>query len=52
MDHDQDKTPLFIGLSVTPYVRLNEAPTGPHAGDVLQSHIPTTAPTSGPASPQ
>jgi membrane fusion protein, multidrug efflux system len=52
MDHDQDKTPLFIGLSVTPYVRLNEAPTGPHAGDVLQSHIPTTAPTSGPASPR
>jgi membrane fusion protein (multidrug efflux system) len=34
--HDLDKTPLFVGLSVTPYVYYKEAPTGPHAGDVLR----------------
>ena len=49
LDHDLDKKPLFIGLSVTPYVRLNEAPTGPNAGAVLQSYVPSLAPTSGPA---
>jgi membrane fusion protein (multidrug efflux system) len=52
MDYNPDKTPLFIGLSVTPYVRLNEAPTGPHAGAVLQSYSPTTVPPTGPASPR
>ena len=25
MDYDPDKAPLFIGLSVTPYVHINEA---------------------------
>ena len=35
-DYDPDKTPLFVGLSVTPYVYYKEPPTGPHAGDVLQ----------------
>jgi membrane fusion protein, multidrug efflux system len=34
-DYDPDKTPLFVGLSVTPYVYYKEPPTGPHAGDVL-----------------
>jgi membrane fusion protein, multidrug efflux system len=38
VDHEPDKTPLFVGLSVTPYVRLNEAPTGPNAGAVLQPY--------------
>ena len=52
MDYEPDKTPLFVGLSVTPYVRLNEAPTGPYAGAVLQPYVPTTAPTTAPASPQ
>ncbi len=61
VDYDPDKTPLFVGLSVTPYVRLNEAPTGPYAGAVLQPYdklpifsrdVPTTAPTSRPASPR
>jgi membrane fusion protein, multidrug efflux system len=59
VDYDPDKTPLFVGLSVTPYVRLNEPPTGPYAGAVLQPYdklpifsddVPTTAPPSGPAS--
>ena len=37
MDYDPDKTPLFIGLSVTPYVHVNEQPTGPDAGKLLQA---------------
>jgi membrane fusion protein (multidrug efflux system) len=35
-DYDPEKSPLFIGLSVVPYVYINEPPTGPHAGEVLQ----------------
>ncbi len=35
-DYDPDKAPLFVGVSVTPYVYYKEPPTGPHAGDVLQ----------------
>ena len=35
-DYDPDKTPLFVGLSVTPYVYYKEPPTGPHAGEILQ----------------
>ncbi len=31
-----DEAPLFVGLSVTPYVYYKEPPAGPHAGDVLQ----------------
>jgi membrane fusion protein (multidrug efflux system) len=39
LDYDPDATPLFIGLSVTPYVRVNEKPTGPDAGKVLQPYL-------------
>jgi membrane fusion protein (multidrug efflux system) len=35
-DYDPDKTPLFVGLSVTPYVYYKEPAKGPHAGEVLQ----------------
>lgn len=35
-DYDPEQRPLFIGLSVVPYVYINETPTGPHAGEVLQ----------------
>jgi membrane fusion protein (multidrug efflux system) len=35
-DYDPDKAPLFIGLSVVPYVYYREPPAGPHAGDLLQ----------------
>ena len=35
-DYDPDKAPLFVGLSVTPYVYYKEPATGPHAGDVLR----------------
>jgi membrane fusion protein (multidrug efflux system) len=37
-DYDPDKTPLFVGLSVVPYVYFKERPTGPHAGEFLQPH--------------
>jgi membrane fusion protein (multidrug efflux system) len=50
-DYDPDKTPLFVGLSVAPYVYYKEPPTGPHAGDVLQPLRPLpqgpTAPLPG-----
>ncbi len=35
-DYDPDKAPLFVGLSVMPYVYFKEPPTGPHAGEILQ----------------
>jgi membrane fusion protein (multidrug efflux system) len=35
-DYDPGKAPLFVGLSVVPYVYYKERPTGPHAGEVLQ----------------
>lgn len=45
LDYDPDKVPLFIGLSVTPTVRLREPPTGPDAGKLLQPYLPPTKPT-------
>ena len=38
VDYDPDATPLFIGLSVTPHVLVDEPPTGPYAGQVLQPY--------------
>jgi membrane fusion protein (multidrug efflux system) len=35
-DYDPDKVPLFVGLSVTPYVYYKEPAKGAHAGDVLR----------------
>ena len=35
-DYDPDKAPLFVGLSVVPFVHYKERPTGPNAGAVLQ----------------
>ncbi len=35
-----DKLPLFIGLSVVPYVFVREEPTGPDAGKFLQPYLP------------
>ena len=46
LDYDPDKVPLFIGLSVTPYVQIYEEPSGPNAGDVLQPSISAAAGTS------
>jgi len=42
--YDPDKVPLFIGLSVTPYVHIHEPPTGPNAGDVLRPTKPEKKP--------
>jgi membrane fusion protein (multidrug efflux system) len=58
-DYDPDKVPLFVGLSVTPYVYYKEPPKGPHAGDVLNPLRPRprgravsgAAETSQPAAP-
>jgi membrane fusion protein (multidrug efflux system) len=49
-DYDPDRDPLFVGLSVTPYVYTKEPPTGPHAGDVLQplATLPTASTASKP----
>jgi membrane fusion protein (multidrug efflux system) len=52
-DYDPAKAPLFVGLSVTPYVYYKEPATGQHAGDVLRPHAPLpagpTVPTPSPA---
>jgi membrane fusion protein (multidrug efflux system) len=47
--YDPDKAPLFVGLSVTPYVYYKESPAGPNAGQVLR---PFTALPQGPAEPK
>lgn len=45
-DYDPEQLPLFVGLSVEPYVYVNEPPTGPHAGEFLQPlhKLPTDDP--------
>jgi membrane fusion protein (multidrug efflux system) len=48
-NYDPKVAPLFIGLSVTPYVYIHEAPTGPNAGQVLQASVYGTDPVSAPA---
>ncbi len=40
VDYDPGPAPLFVGLSVTPYVYFKEPPTGPHAGEFLQPFAP------------
>jgi membrane fusion protein (multidrug efflux system) len=35
-DYHPDKVPLFVGLSVVPYVYFKEPAAGPHAGEILQ----------------
>ena len=44
--YDPDKTPLFIGSSVVPYIYVNKPPTGPGAGKFLQSVMQPSAPAS------
>jgi membrane fusion protein (multidrug efflux system) len=43
-NYDPGKSPLFVGLSVTPYVYYKEPATGPNAGAVLQ---PVASPPVG-----
>ncbi len=45
INYNPEISPLFIGLSVTPYVYVYEKPTGPDAGKMLQTLMPTTAPS-------
>ena len=39
-NYDPDKTPLFIGTSVVPYVYFKKPPSGPDAGKFLQTYAP------------
>jgi membrane fusion protein (multidrug efflux system) len=43
-DYDPDNAPLFVGLSVEPYVYTKESPARPNAGAVLQ---PVASPPVG-----
>lgn len=43
IDYDPESAPLFIGLSVVPYVHIHEEPTGPNAGTILQASIESPA---------
>lgn len=45
VDYNPDETPLFVGLSVEPFVYYKEPPAGPHAGEILQplAALPTRA---------
>jgi membrane fusion protein (multidrug efflux system) len=47
-NYNPDQDPLFVGLSVTPYVYYKEPPTGDHAGEVLQPFRPLP---QGPTAP-
>jgi membrane fusion protein (multidrug efflux system) len=49
-DYDPDQAPLFIGLSVTPYVHVNQRPTGPNAGRMLQPY--QASPAAAPPPPR
>ena len=46
LDYDPDKTSLFNGTSVVPYVYVNKPPTGPNAGKFLQAYR-SSSPTAG-----
>ena len=50
-NYDPNKDPLFVGLSVTPYVYLNRPATGPDAGKFLQSALPISSTAAAPQSP-
>ena len=45
--YDPDKTPLFIGTSVVPYVYIDKPATGPNAGKFLQAQIVQEPPATG-----
>ncbi len=47
VNYNPDAKPLFIGLSVTPYVYIDEPPSGPNAGKVLQPPL-TGSPAPAP----
>lgn len=45
-NYNPETDPLFVGTSVIPHVLIDEAPTGPNAGKILQPYLATTAPTT------
>ena len=49
--YDPDKTPLFIGTSVVPYVYIKKPPTGPDAGKFLQASVPQSPASSSAGGP-
>jgi membrane fusion protein (multidrug efflux system) len=49
--YDPDKSPLFIGTSVVPYVYIKRPPTGPDAGKFLQAYVPRSSTSSSAGSP-
>ncbi len=51
LNYNPDQTPLFNGLSVTPYVHVNEPPTGPNAGKLLQPYRATESAASDAGAP-
>jgi membrane fusion protein (multidrug efflux system) len=50
VDYNPDQAPLFIGTSVVPYVYFNKPPTGPDAGKLLQTSVPSSTNLSAAAS--
>jgi membrane fusion protein (multidrug efflux system) len=50
-DYNPDKNPLFIGLSVVPYVYINRPATGPDAGKILQAAVPQSSAAALAATP-
>ena len=48
-DYVPEHAPLFLGLSVTPYVYYKEPATGPHANEFLQPYAPLP---KGPTEPK
>jgi membrane fusion protein (multidrug efflux system) len=48
-NYNPDIAPLFIGLSVTPYVYIHKTATGPDAGKMLQASVSATGPVSAPS---
>ena len=45
INYNPEISPLFVGLSVTPYVYVYEKPTGPDAGKMLQTLMPAATPS-------
>lgn len=52
VNYDPDRLPLFVGLSVVPYVHIHEPATGPHAGEFLQPPLASAAAPSRPLAHQ
>ncbi|WP_422926024.1 HlyD family secretion protein [Singulisphaera sp. PoT] len=47
VDGNPTDTPLFVGLSVVPYILINQTPEGPNANQRLRGDFPKTAESKG-----